>query len=185
MDAPNRLHWVESAGGPLILVSRAQLGAWGGDDRPERGPTDYARAASIGGNSGAIPVGGADALVLSGEPLPTAWWQPDMVSAGMFVRWIAAYRELDVLRTLSQLLGEAFQPSAVTLSLRQSEYLLFDAAMPGDDILTPSAAVTIEPGDYRVDTMEAVGPNRAQLMLHRLVRLERSALRRGPGPDGQ
>ena len=184
MDAPNRLEWVESAGGPLILVARAQLRAWGGADHPEKGPTDYARAASIGGNAGSIPVGGADALVLCGEPLPTAWWQPDMLSAGMFVRWIAAYRELDILRTLSQIPDDAFQPSAVKLSLRQSEYLLFDAAMPGDDILTPSAAVTIEPGDYRVDTTEAVGPNRAELMIHRLVRLERSA-RRGPGAGRQ
>ncbi|AXK33526.1 hypothetical protein DVA86_13565 [Streptomyces armeniacus] len=86
--------WVESLGGPLIVVPVSALTAWhgatetglvGGD---ATAPDDYDRACAVGGLAGVIPVGqgGAQALVLADEPATTCY----LPEHRAFLRWFAA-----------------------------------------------------------------------------------------------
>lgn len=84
-DRPGRaeLVWVQSAGGPLIVVPESSVNAWGGVTKSGAvlggpgGRDDYDRACEIDGLAGVITVGAddADAIVLADEPATTCFWQ--------------------------------------------------------------------------------------------------------------
>src|SRR5689334_12776726 len=92
--------WVQSDGGPLILLERHLLPEWMGilpsrDGRrsanavatattPSR--TDYDRACKINDYVGVVPVGAAHGLVLNDVPLLTTW-RKSTEGGGMIVRW--------------------------------------------------------------------------------------------------
>ena len=71
MEARMRLHWVETAGGPHLVLPEKYAAAWEGCSTPSGGriveatfrcdpggpATDYDRACSVAGWIGAIPVG--------------------------------------------------------------------------------------------------------------------------------
>jgi hypothetical protein len=63
------LKWIESDGGPLVLMSRELLPYWGGYDQFDLDPLDpahdYGRACSVNDYLGVLPVGPGDALVSS------------------------------------------------------------------------------------------------------------------------
>src|SRR5947209_6469559 len=63
------MNWIESAGGPLILIPRAVLGQWGGASlqTPMVGD-DYGRACAVRDYLGKIPVSDSFALVLGDTP---------------------------------------------------------------------------------------------------------------------
>ena len=92
--------WVDSYGGPLIVVPASALDAWGGDTEAGRvlggtGPADdYDRACAVDAYAEAIPVGdaGAQALVLGDEPALTCYL-PDLSA---FVRWLGADSETEL-----------------------------------------------------------------------------------------
>ncbi|MEU8506699.1 Imm21 family immunity protein [Streptomyces brevispora] len=89
--------WVESMGGPLIVVPVSALTAWRGS--AETGvlagdalaPDDYDRACAVDDLAGVIAVGdsGAQALVLADEPA-TSCFLPEHRA---FLRWLAADSE--------------------------------------------------------------------------------------------
>jgi hypothetical protein len=93
------LTWIESNGGPLVVLPRALLAAWRGTDDPLPGEaieatfrwnpggvaTDYDRACDVRDYAGVIAVGSGEALVLADEPLPTTWLPGHR--GGVFVRW--------------------------------------------------------------------------------------------------
>ncbi len=96
-SAADSLVWVESMGGPLVVVPVSALAAW--DGCTETGmlagdattPDDYDRACAMDGLAGAIAVGegGAQALVLADEPATTCY----LPEHRAFLRWLAADSE--------------------------------------------------------------------------------------------
>ncbi|MEW2132419.1 Imm21 family immunity protein [Streptomyces sp. NPDC005435] len=89
--------WVESMGGPLIVVPVSALAAWQGCTETgamagdATAPDDYDRACAVDGLAGVIAVGeaGAQALVLADEPA-TSCYLPEHRA---FLRWLAADSE--------------------------------------------------------------------------------------------
>ncbi|WTH19836.1 immunity 21 family protein [Streptomyces anulatus] len=89
--------WVESMGGPLIVVPVSALDAWRGCTETgimvgdATAPDDYDRACAVDGLAGVIAVGenGAQALVLADEPA-TSCFLPEYRA---FLRWLAADSE--------------------------------------------------------------------------------------------
>ncbi|MFD6585931.1 immunity 21 family protein [Streptomyces anulatus] len=89
--------WVESMGGPLIVVPVSALDAWRGCTETgvmvgnATAPDDYDRACAVDGRAGVIAVGenGAQALVLADEPA-TSCFLPEHRA---FLRWLAADSE--------------------------------------------------------------------------------------------
>ncbi|WP_242903854.1 Imm21 family immunity protein [Actinomadura terrae] len=81
--------WVETQGGPLILVPESALLLWEGSRYSETDKIeewgDYGRACGVDGHAGVIGVGAAEALVLAEEPAATTYFDP----LGILVRLLA------------------------------------------------------------------------------------------------
>ncbi|MGK4596016.1 Imm21 family immunity protein [Amycolatopsis sp. w19] len=84
--------WVESLGGPLIVVPVSVLAHWKGS--LEGGEDDYDRACAVNALAGTLPIGGATGLVLGDEPAATCY----LPEHRAFLRWLAADSD-DELRT--------------------------------------------------------------------------------------
>ncbi|MFF3672245.1 Imm21 family immunity protein [Microtetraspora malaysiensis] len=88
--------WVETAGGPLIVVPKSELDHWAGVDHND-GPVetwgDYGRACAAEGYIGLVTVGAQQALVLGDEPAMTTY----LTTERLFLRWAAAYSEAELV----------------------------------------------------------------------------------------
>ncbi|MFE4412631.1 Imm21 family immunity protein [Streptomyces sp. NPDC093064] len=96
-DASDVYAWVESMGGPLIVIPVSAPAAWHGCTETgavvgdSTAPDDYDRACAVNELAGVIAVGdsGAQALVLADEPA-TSCYLPEYRT---FLRWLAAGSE--------------------------------------------------------------------------------------------
>lgn len=175
------LQWIESAGGPLLLLPRSLLQSWDGaefsHDRevtararwiPEGPPTDYDRACDVG-EIGIIPVGAGHGLVFGDEPLPTAWWPTSDPPGGIVVRWVYAASDEDVVHAMGSLPSKLFERSYLRFPVADSGLLLFDSAMPGRDIVTPSHEIELPVGVYEIATARYAPDAETSLLLHRMT----------------
>lgn len=103
------LDWVQSMGGPLIVVPASALDQWGGctEDGVIVGgtdtPDDYDRACEVEGWAGVISVGaGACALVLADEPATTCY----LPEHNIFLRRLAADSDAELLEAAEAVLNE-------------------------------------------------------------------------------
>jgi len=144
------LTWVESAGGPLLVVPASALSHWGGstdDDGPVETWGDYGRACAVEGYIGLLSVGGQQALVLGDEPATTAY----LPAERLFLRWAAADSEAELVAAAKRALqGHVQWEEDLVWDIREP-VVLFDPAWPGSEIEPDNHLVLdIEPGRYRV-----------------------------------
>ncbi|MFG3706029.1 Imm21 family immunity protein [Micromonospora sp. NPDC047670] len=148
-----RLHWIDSAGGPLVVVPATALSAWRGaadgfdpDDLDTWG--DYGRACAVEGYAGVVQVGDAEALILADEPATTTY----LPERRLFVRWIFADSEAEVVRLVPDAVDRAdWEDAGSWTTTGPAE--LFDAALSGDEAEpTGHLRVEVEPGTYRLRT---------------------------------
>ncbi|WP_026401024.1 Imm21 family immunity protein [Actinomadura rifamycini] len=165
-----RFTWVESGGGPLVVVPEALLVRWAGaeGDGPEETWGDYGRACAVDGYIGLVPVGAGHALVLGDEPATTTYLPDERA----FLRWSAADSEAALV---------AAAETALRSSVRWDEELTWDAGGPA--VLFDSAYPGPEPGPGdRLRVELPPGPHRvraayredASAWMH-LVRLDPAA----------
>lgn len=186
------LRWLESNGGPLLLVPGEQLPSWEGTEPPSDGrqidaqfrwngedapASDYDRACDINGWLGLLDVGAGHAIVLGGEPLGTAWQasagasESGVNTCGILIRWVHANSESDVIEALEHVPETVWQDTGLLLSVGREPLCLLDAAYPGselegDDHLT----IQLPPGKYSIATAEYEPDSHTHLLLHRLTR---------------
>ncbi|MFE7525444.1 Imm21 family immunity protein [Kitasatospora sp. NPDC057542] len=105
------LAWVESMGGPLVVVPVSALQHWGGctEDGVIIGdgdqPDDYDRACGIEGLADVIGLrghGSASALVLGDEPATTCY----LSEPRAFMRWLAADSDAELLAATEAALND-------------------------------------------------------------------------------
>jgi hypothetical protein len=186
------LDWMNSNGGPLLLVPGEYLTLWEGIEPPSAGrrvqatfrwddpaapATDYDRACDVQGYLGAIRIGDGTGLVLGDEPTATAWWPvgPDTgggpaAAGGMLVRSIYADSEAHILEVLSPIREVDWAEDGITFHVGQQPVYLIDAAfagseLEGDDHLT----IQLPVGSYTVATAVYEPDSATSLVLHRLV----------------
>ena len=107
----DRITWVESGGGPLIVIPVEIAHLWRGDGglglpdgdlsmvwETVRKHTDYGRACGVDDYLGVLAVGPGECLVLGDEPLATTFL-PNK-DGGLIVRWVHAECEEDVVRAI-------------------------------------------------------------------------------------
>lgn len=134
--------WIESGGGPLILLHAARMSHWSGTKLSgyDSGTTDYARACAISDDLGLLAIESGDALVLGDEPDRTA-----VIARGeavFIVRWRWAPSEDALLSALlSELDALPFIESGVFLT-RPGMHVLFDSASTGAEIEASCAEVS-------------------------------------------
>jgi hypothetical protein len=142
---PGVVEWVESGGGPLVVVPETVLPFWVGADGDELA-SDYDRACEEDGDVGLLPVGDSAALVFGEEPASTTY----LPEHGTFVRWYAAESEEQLLAEVRTALDSAVWGPEMVWTV-PGPVLLFDAAWPGKDSLRSDHVwISLEPGRYTV-----------------------------------
>ena len=175
-------HWIQSNGGPLLLLSNSLLGAWGGSDEPEpylgvearsrwnpRGrATDYDRACDVTDLVGTVQVGVGEGLVLGDEPLATTWRPIQEIGGGILVRWEYADSDIAAGRWVSAIPGSLPWEPAGRFSFEEGPLVLLDSAEPGLDPSGPRLEIGLSGGVYDVHTIRWRPDGRTSLLLHRL-----------------
>ncbi|MEV0241595.1 Imm21 family immunity protein [Streptomyces sp. NPDC050674] len=155
--------WVESMGGPLIVVPVSALAAWHGCTESgvmagdATAPDDYDRACEVEDLAGVITVGhsGAQALVLADEPATTCYLPRHRV----FLRWLAARSE-DALKAAAEtVLADPATPwEECGTWVSEGPAVLMDSAEAGSDLgieypgggMPAEAPVPLPAGRWRV-----------------------------------
>lgn len=169
------LPWLNSAGGPLILLERESGPYWMGnletaESRRGEGathPTDYDRACGVEDYVGLILVGPSQALVLNDEPMQTTWWPLDK-SNGMLVRWRWATNEDEVFAVMSNIPTNVWEDTGLNLRFSNGDLILFDSAYHFNEIES-SISIRLEAGLYSIQTAEYRPTPTVSLVLHRLT----------------
>lgn len=175
------MHWIESAGGPLLLLSEESLANWGGvfalvsgpaateSYSPGGSPTDYDRACAVDGYFGRITVGAEEAVVLGGEPLQATWAPFRRPSSGMIVRWVFGETESEFLSWIDKVPDAIFHAEGA-FQVKGPRLLLFDSALPGRKAKNrPDEYLLIEfkPGTYQIKTAVYQPDARTSMVVHR------------------
>lgn len=142
---PGAVEWVESSGGPLVVIPESALLSWLGSDGDEPW-ADYDSACEVDDWIGLIPVGGEAGLVLGGEPASTAF----LPEHGLFVRWCAAESEAEFLEGVGNAVEVADWEAELFWDVSGS-VVLFDAVWAGSECEREDhVRVPLEPGRYAV-----------------------------------
>lgn len=165
------LRWIDSLGGPLLLLDRQWLPHWRGYLGPssDESGSDYARACAIDETLGILPIGPGQGLILGDEPLSTAWLPLPGLRGGLIVRWRWAPDEAAVLAALPRLPSVMWLSNNLTLPLPTGQAVLFDTTDSGERI-GANLSLTLDPGVYSVDTADYAPDATISLLLHRLTR---------------
>ncbi|MFD3329499.1 Imm21 family immunity protein [Streptomyces sp. NPDC058701] len=167
------LTWLETEGGPFIVVPRTALLHWSGTDG------DYDRACEVMDIVGVLALSdGAEALVLGDEPLSTAYLPEHRV----LVRWCYAESEDAVADIIRAGLPTTDWEEGPVLSTT-GELLLFDAAYFGSEAgtLTASTVLELAAGRYRVDSASIEPNDLTSFRVHRFVELAGRDVAETPG----
>jgi hypothetical protein len=166
----SQLPWVESAGGPLIVMPSSALAKWRGapvDFDPSDLDTwgDYGRACQIDGYAGTLDAGDDQALVLGDEPASTTY----LPEQWLIVRWIYADSEADVIRLIPNAVETANWEDTGTWTTG-GPGKLFDSALAGDKLEHEHhLRVDVAPGTYQVRTAYVEPDDQTALVLVHLV----------------
>ncbi|MET7893505.1 Imm21 family immunity protein [Streptomyces mirabilis] len=157
------LTWLETEGGPFIVVPRSALAHWSGTEG------DYDRACEVMDLVGVLALpDGAEALVLGDEPLSTAYLPEYQV----LVRWCYVESEEGVADFIRVGLPTAEWAEGPELSTT-GELVMFDAAYFGTEVgtLTDSTVLELGAGRYRVDSASIEPDHLTSFRVHRFVEL--------------
>jgi hypothetical protein len=169
LDALRSVTWLESTGGPLILLEEDLVPYWRGYlSVSESSLTDYERACEVSDYLGTIGVGSRSGLLLGEQPYSTTWLQAPESDYGVIVRWVYAESEAAVIQALNELSNSNWQRTDVVFEVTTGKLVLFDSASPGYDIET-FIAVQIPKGSYVAETLHYDANEATGLTLHRFV----------------
>ncbi|MDT0466630.1 Imm21 family immunity protein [Streptomyces gibsoniae] len=161
------LTWVQSMGGPLIVVPMSALHQWGGctedgvivdgSDQPD----DYDRACAVEEYAEVMSLGGtgttsAPVLVLGDEPATTCYLPEQRI----FLRWLAADSDTRLLAAAEAVLSDPATPwEECGVWETDGPAVLMDSAEAGNDLGVPypdgrgqpeEAPVPVPAGRWRV-----------------------------------
>ncbi|MFF2146717.1 Imm21 family immunity protein [Kitasatospora sp. NPDC058190] len=143
---PGAVTWVESLGGPLIVVPEVVLETWSGSAGNGDAVDDYDRACAVEGHIGLVRVGSAEGLVLGDEPASTAY----LPARGVFVRWSAAESEEAMLGRVDAAMRAASWEPELTWQV-PGPVVLFDSAWAGEECRQQDhVRVDLDAGAYAV-----------------------------------
>ena len=185
------LTWIDSYGGPLLLLSRQYMQSWKGYNPPwlQRGKvaesdydlddsqiadeeeTDYDRAGAVAAGEylGVLEVDGGQAVVFGDMPMSTAWW-PISETEGIFIRWMYGEDPPSLLQRLLPIADDIWTPTEFTMHMDHEPLYLFDSVSPGVEDPQHLSIVLAE-GEYAIDFAIVHPDSRTELILHRLRRL--------------
>ena len=166
----NNSAWIESGGGPLVLVAVSDVQSWMGTD-PAGSDTesDYDRACAVMESIAPVVVRGMPVVVMGDEPDRTA--VHIFGSLMHWVRWRAAPNE----QALWDALNSAHLPgldwnTSGEFDARRGGYRLFDAAFAGAEV-EDSLSIAMQSGSYVIETSPFKPSRDIEALLHRFRKL--------------
>ncbi|MER6105314.1 Imm21 family immunity protein [Streptomyces sp. NPDC001832] len=158
--------WVESEGGPMIVVEESLRRLWGGYTN-----SNYENACEVEGYAGLVPFGEPSApgsgLAINDIPAPTAF----MEEFRAIVQWISSSsdaRFVEVVRGGIEFVGTWVDGPVVQVN---GPLAVFDAALPGTEALADELLlVEIEPAVYRLRTADIESDAGTCARVHKLDR---------------
>ncbi len=171
------MRWISSEGGPLLLLPKGIVSAWGGCRKPgdslsedADGKTDYDRACEISDYIGILLVGKEEGLVL-GEHMQTCWISLGENEGGMLVQWLYANDEASAINHITNVPNHLFRSAGIIFHVSEPILYLFDSAICGKSLKSEDVfVVELQPGPYRVETASYKPNEHTALVIHRLVR---------------
>ncbi len=159
------MKWIQSTGGPLILMARDLVPRWRGCDG------DYERACEIEGWLGVLEVEGGQALVLNDDPMETAALATK--DSLLMVRWCYAQSEDAVLRHLERANEVDFPVPDLTVDFGSRSVVLIDASASGSDLQGEKVLrLELPAAKCEVRTLDWEPDDATNLILHSLVPAE-------------
>jgi hypothetical protein len=182
----NRLKWIDSAGGPLILISDKSYNLWSGilkrssyldskiedaDDFLNADVADYGKACLVQEYLGIVDIGNDTALVLGDEPLLTTVFH-SVDNRVVIARWYYGEdKELvdNYLKTIDLNSIDNWE-FALTLKLSSDRQYLFDSAFSAsmlDKGANECLSLNIKQGDYKIWTSIYEPDDKTKLIIHK------------------
>jgi hypothetical protein len=161
--------WIDSGGGPLLLLEEHLLGYWKGFNFSKQHPdfvTDYDFACEIDDYLGVIEVGPGYGLVLGGEPMSTAWLPFSDTKNGLLIRWMFAENENAVTNAVNDLQSVTWQKTGIEIDFSGDRLILFDSACAGSQV-GEKLEIKISEGRYSAETAHHQPNKETSLILHR------------------
>ncbi len=193
------LAWMNSHGGPLLLVPGEFLLSWRGIcpptdgrqieamfrwDGPDSPACDYDRACDVDDYLALLDIGAGQGLVLGGEPMGTAWSPTTSAdsltnSGGILIRWVYANSVADVIEAVERVPEAAWAHDGLALMVGQAPLYLMDSATPADElgkfdklgIHEDHLKIHLPAGRYAVATAIIEPDPHTSLVLHRHKRM--------------
>jgi len=170
MHIEDNLRWVESGGGPLILIDSDLALEWGGLSGNSGSPeslSDYERACSIDDYLGLLGVQKGVALVLGDEPMRTSVKRLEQDDV-MIVRWVWSPNETQIIESLPLALESAdWLETALTIKHSSETFVIFDSAEQFSEV-SNLLEFPFSPGLSRISTLEFKPNDSIFLVLHRI-----------------
>lgn len=167
MAKSRSLNYIETEGGPFILLPLELKKSWNGTGDEDEGiPSDYEKATQLVTKIGVLELGGGEALVL-GDPEVTAYWALD--DGGVFIQRIIGDDDDVVASVVDQALeGKDWTRLPFNFNSGKGKLALFDAAYSYQDSDEDERLkISLSPGTYQVEKCLAKGKD-IELQLVRL-----------------
>lgn len=157
--------WIESGGGPLVILEHRLRGSWTGIGEGPWEPgsgTDYDRACGVSDWIGVVDVGDGAAVVLGAEPARTRVM--DVAHGVLLVRWVHAPIGWQP-GNAAALLTQTWERSA-SWAVASPVQVVQDAAFAGLDEDAERLLMDLPPGQYDLLTAEYRPGPEVRMVLH-------------------
>jgi hypothetical protein len=167
------LKWVNSNGGPLILLGEDLLLEWSGTDLKDEEETDYDRICEVREYAEKIQVGHGWGIAFGDEPMSTAWMPFEDDRGGDFVRWGYGPSEEIVARHLQRISEDIFPATELYYRATCERCILFDSAYSGADFEKGEfEEIQLKAGQYAIQMVEYKPEVDTWIIIHRFSMIE-------------
>lgn len=127
MDNIISLNWVETNGGPIVVLPNNLLNQWKGQEN-NNGISDYSRACAVSDYILQISIGTGFGLVLGGDPCPTTVFTSPMSGHLVIARWVWAESDESAQKFLISTDFSMFNGYVIEFENDSSEISFIDSA---------------------------------------------------------
>jgi hypothetical protein len=161
------MRWIETLGGPFILMEERLAIGWGGHRRSTFPgyESDYEMASRVKGWAALLPVGDGCGIVMWGDALRATLFQSSWGSP-VIVRWEYAETEEDVIKHLRNLQVDVFEQGDIEHLVTKTERMMLFDSVHTMDTIEDSIGFTLNPGRHTLRTVEWHPDASTSLVIH-------------------
>jgi len=165
MTTIDKPKWIDSTGGPLVLLQASSLKVWHGIFG-----ADYDDACAVTGYTSVLRKERRDILVLGDAPMLTAHFKK--AEEHFLVRWIYGPGMEEVIEAIANMRGALKEAvEEIDLEIVEEDQLVIDSSVDGQTA-DERLELSIPPGMYRVLTFDYEPSAEISLIVHQFIRVE-------------